>query len=625
MDYRSGGKTKLPETIGTVLTDSIKPAVAILHTIYAVYHLCRPAAGRPPGSTTSYMLFASSADAALVPFYAFTAFMAYGEYTENTHNWGTLFDNQKATYDITYATFLISTTCAGLHLVSFIISIYLAVVFRQISRLPPDMNPLEDNLTARPHKRNKSEISEKHLSRSTIDSASVSHEHDINDPTQVRSIPFMHTRQGSSDQLSNQESVGEKRASRTSIHSNRMSRSDLPSQQQRLYEQSSHSSVSLSRTTAHKTRDPLSRPTSAVISDTPVLLPTVVAQPPSNTRFGSPVSSLHSDNWVTYPSRNSSPINENIARQASLVSSGTVTPPSLYSGMTDWIASPQRTGRDDGSASKENSRGKYTSLNDHEYYGNEDEIYDDHYQEQLSNDIEQDLGERSIHVYGDSDDHLLTVNPLGMNPPTPRPKEEETEVSHNSKGSLLRLALADIPNPSVNNGDGATSLDVATSGRFYGDLQTKTGFSAPRAVSKMDETSSASQKKKFGSRKLWGRKAEKISTYESLKVDDDSDSFEDVDSSLKQRSKPDSDSDRKGRVVSNSGIDLGVGFQPGQGSPSYGNYIAGLGVGRRRDVSGKVAEEGRGGTPQEQTPEKPASNERPGQSRAAGWARFAGL
>lgn len=565
------------------------------------------------------MLFASSADAGLVPFYAFTAFMAHGEYTENAHNWGTLFDNQNATYDITYATFLISTICSGLHLVSFIISIYLAIVFRQISRLPPDMNPLEDNLTARPHKRNKSEISEKHLSRSTIDSATVNHEHAVNDPAQVRSIPFMHTRQGSSDQFSNQESVSEKRASRTSIHSNRMSRSDLPSQQQRLYEQSNNSAISISRTAAQKTRDPPTRPTSAVISDTPVLLPTPAAQPPSNTRFGSPVSSLHSDNWVTYPSRTSSPINENIARQASLVSSRTATPPSL---MTDWLASPQRSGHDDGSVSKENSRGKYTSLNDQEYYGNEDEMYDDHYQEQLSNDIEQDLGERPIYVYGDSDgdNRTLAVNPLGMNPPTPRPKEEETEISHNNKGSLLRLALTDIPNPSVNDGDGASALDsFATNSRFYGDLQTKTGLSAPRAVSKMDETSSAGQKKKFGSRKLWGRKAQKTSVYESLKADDDSDSFEDVDSSLKQRSKTDNDGDRKGRVVSNSGIDLGVGFQPGQGSPSYGNYIAGLGVGRRRDVSGKVAEEGRGGTP-EQTPEKPANN-----GRAAGWARFAGL
>lgn len=76
------------------------------------------------------------------------------------------------------------------------------------------------------------------------------------------------------------------------------------------------------------------------------------------------------------------------------------------------------------------------------------------------------------------------------------------------------------------------------------------------------------------------------------------------------------ESDRKGRVVSNSGADFGPNVSGGS-ALSYGNYIAGLGVGRRRDVSGKVAEEGRVGI-NKATDEKPTV-------RAAGWARFAGL
>jgi hypothetical protein len=77
-------------------------------------------------------------------------------------------------------------------------SIYLAIIFRQISKLPPDMNPLEGNLTSR-HKRNKSSLSvastestnkDAHLSAPLIDAPRV--------------VPFMHTRTDSSTSVSPQ-------------------------------------------------------------------------------------------------------------------------------------------------------------------------------------------------------------------------------------------------------------------------------------------------------------------------------------------------------------------------------------------------------------------------------------
>lgn len=46
----------------------------------------------------------------------------------------------------------------GMHFLSLCISLWLALKFRQIVRMPPDCNPLEDNLTSRQHKRNKSSV-----------------------------------------------------------------------------------------------------------------------------------------------------------------------------------------------------------------------------------------------------------------------------------------------------------------------------------------------------------------------------------------------------------------------------------------------------------------------------------
>ena len=174
----------------------IPPGIAIMHTVYAIYHLARSSKARTPASSASYMIFAAIIDTGLIPFFIFTALIARTEYTEpsNTQGrWKTLFGNDTADKKIVFSTFLFCVVNGGLHLVSLVISIYLTVIFRKISKLPPDMNPLEDNLTSR-HKRNKSSISAP-IEASEPNSKRGSQAEPL---MQTRSVPFMQTRNDSS-------------------------------------------------------------------------------------------------------------------------------------------------------------------------------------------------------------------------------------------------------------------------------------------------------------------------------------------------------------------------------------------------------------------------------------------
>ncbi|KAL8726462.1 MAG: hypothetical protein Q9166_006693 [cf. Caloplaca sp. 2 TL-2023] len=123
--------------------------------------------------------------------------MAHDQYFEPSDtpgHWASLFMFDTATTKIIYTTYLVSIVSGTLHFVSLIISIYLAVLFRKISTLPPDMNPLEDNLTSR-HKRNKSELLGNRTSQAST-ATSSKRDSRIEEPliAPVRSVPFMHTR-----------------------------------------------------------------------------------------------------------------------------------------------------------------------------------------------------------------------------------------------------------------------------------------------------------------------------------------------------------------------------------------------------------------------------------------------
>lgn len=153
------------------------------------------------------MLFAAFFDVSIVPFYAFSALVANTKHD----TWNVILENQALTPIFSKIVFYLATVGGGLHLVSLADSLYLAVTFRKITKLPPDMNPLEDNLTSR-HKRNKSSmsmattISEKEKRMSAFESkrSSGSPYEDFSRPP---TVPFFHTRTQSTDSFNTYRST----------------------------------------------------------------------------------------------------------------------------------------------------------------------------------------------------------------------------------------------------------------------------------------------------------------------------------------------------------------------------------------------------------------------------------
>uniref|UniRef100_A0A093VJL1 Protein translocase subunit SecA n=1 Tax=Talaromyces marneffei PM1 TaxID=1077442 RepID=A0A093VJL1_TALMA len=494
------------------------PSVAILHNIYAIYHLVRSAASRPPGSSTSYHLFASIMDAGLVPFYAFISFVAHKEFHDGYYNWGTVFDDEKLEHYIVESLFYASAGVGGLHL----------------------------------------------------------------------PIPFMHTRQQSSTSLADP-----KRASRTSLHSNQQSA--------RVYN-GENQPASPSRAAVQTPQKSPSRPRS-ILEDAPVLRPTSSGLTPSNLRWSSPVPSEASANWVSYESPEDEDVIIRESKPPSRSKNGTPFP--MSNGANDWLAPVPKFGRVESGIPHNEARGQYAALETNDGYDN-----DVHF------DINKDSLEEDITEYLNR-----ALDPLRMNPPTPQPKEDAENTNAGSRPSSLRRAvLGEIPDVSaVRNNTNIADAVVAD--------DTELPASKPAKL------------RTFGSLRLWGSKSNKT-TYASVKEDEASDNESDNENEASQPARlrtpkrrttqntvTEKEADRKGRVVSNSGIDLGSAYHTGMDSEQYSEYISTLGVGRRRDVSGKIAEEGRGGIAEvTETPEVPRTPEKKqNTTRAAGWARFAGL
>ncbi|GIJ98469.1 hypothetical protein Aspvir_000586 [Aspergillus viridinutans] len=578
----------------------VGPIVAVLHTLYGIYHLCRSPVTRPAGSQASYMVFAATLDLGLVPYYVFSAYIAYKQITNNAYHWSTLLSADTSITDkIAHSTFILSIANGSFHLISLCISVWLALIFRQISQLPPDLNPLEDNLTARPHKRNKSEINEKHLSQSTVASA-TSMEEPLIGP--ARHVPFMHTRNQSSEDGSSRFSViNEKRRSQQSMYTDTVVPPVPPVPQHSFLAQ---------RDQQASVQSPLADSHSDHAQQVPRDLP-------DRTQCVSP----DSDNWIVYPSRSPSPaeagLNENLARREpssaysqaeSLISTG--------SSFKDWLTSAQRYELHVNEAISEDVRGEYESLALHEHYANDEDIHDIPQVTRFYDNAEQDIGDHNINIFLDHNDRerqfsaSLQVNPLALNPPTPQPVQEET---NNASHPPTRAPLTNIPNLAPNPPASPPSPDSPEKkGRFYGELNNK--HYVPRSPSDQNDSDSQNNLHRKTS-KLVKRNSQKLNTYGSLKQHDADDLDDENEIPPVPADPAVADGDRKGRVVSNSGADIGRHDFGSGSSLAYGNYIANLGVGRRRDVSGKIAEEGRGGV----------VTESPKPIRAAGWARFAGL
>ncbi|KFY07633.1 hypothetical protein V492_06965 [Pseudogymnoascus sp. VKM F-4246] len=227
----------------------IVPGISMLHTSYGIYHLSRKASGRTPGSSASYMLFASLCDASIMAFYAFSATTAYyrwdpknglWESTRPVDTWSTWPKLQEGGPYVLKTLFFAAFICFGVsalfHFITLILSIWLFIMFRKIVNLPPDMNPLESNLTSRAHKRNKSSVStmsgydEKRASQQAVDRSGRPYDgpsgpyDGIGGPP---AVPFMHTRNNSGTSMSTYYSI-------PTSSSPRDSRLDLPSRQYQI-------------------------------------------------------------------------------------------------------------------------------------------------------------------------------------------------------------------------------------------------------------------------------------------------------------------------------------------------------------------------------------------------------
>ncbi|KAH7133457.1 hypothetical protein EDB81DRAFT_803969 [Dactylonectria macrodidyma] len=190
--------TKIETVTGWIM--KITPAIVTANCLYAIYHLCRDSSGRPPASSSAYHLFSAMTDVSATPIYAFCALTVHNK----ADGWKTVLANQDLMHIFVPAVYYTFIGAGSLHLVSLSTSLWLGWMFRKISLMPPDMNPLEDNLTARPkHKKAKSSVTT--LSTMDMDSR-ISTPRDsrrmsglpYNGTERPPSVPFMHTRTGSS-------------------------------------------------------------------------------------------------------------------------------------------------------------------------------------------------------------------------------------------------------------------------------------------------------------------------------------------------------------------------------------------------------------------------------------------
>ncbi|KAL2137407.1 hypothetical protein VTI74DRAFT_28 [Chaetomium olivicolor] len=173
--------------------------VVILHCLYSIFHHARPAGSRAPGTSAAYQIFSAVSDLCILPLYAYGTIT-----TKNTTEAGK--DDKFA--NVTVARYMVPSVyygliaAGGLHLLSMIISLWLAIMFRRISSMPPDMNPLEANLTSRVHKRNKSSVA----TTSTYTDSEKRDSRLYDDASRPPSIPFMHTRQNSETSFTSRDS-----------------------------------------------------------------------------------------------------------------------------------------------------------------------------------------------------------------------------------------------------------------------------------------------------------------------------------------------------------------------------------------------------------------------------------
>jgi len=560
------------------------PAVALLHLLYALYHLGRAPTRRTPASTAGYMIFAGLVDTGLIPFFLFSALMAHNDYATNAYRWTTLFKNDPTDYEIIHVFFLLSAIEGGLLLVSIVLDVPLAIIFRKIANMPPDMNPLEANLTARPHKRNKSEltVSDKHTSGSTTDL--FNNRMSKSTDTAARRNPFMHTRADSSDSFTLIQDSST-RGSRLNLE---MAASNCPSRPQ--------------STTINTS--PKSRAGGADIDHRPIRSPSPARSDKSQDYWS----------WLSYSNFDGLPVS--LSNDAIKELDAQVRPLSPVSPLSSQCISraetPERT---DNNGQRNGTHPTNSQL--------------------LRPDLLQPSTQHTPPPKKRSRD------PLGMNPPSPYfpqssaqdenlfsiPRKQVTpDVSQSSLA--LQESSGNVQAGGRCGQPGRNSTFIGSGGktRFYGDLRSSIGSfghtcnnsETQRQMSNEwspGDDGAASGEDEFALEPDFERTRSDISEYSNFQihaVDDDGDDDQSAYSHEPVRIDSGSENwwattkvDGTRQVSNSTATDLRGGYA------GLGEEF-GKGMGKRREVSGKLAEEGR-------------SDEvltRPG---AAGWARFKGL
>lgn len=204
-----------------------------LTTIYAIYHLVRRVNGRTPASSASYHCFALIIDTGLVPFYVFITWVGklnYNQAPGTDGRWRTLFPGDLAATSVLEAVWLTAIILGALHVISFFMDIYLLITFKRISQLPPDMNPLEENLTSRrktKHKYKNSSVSDfddkrfSHITTTSMNTSSTNRMSRAQDPlmggqSNTSGIGFLQSRAGN-DTTFNPHNPETARLSRVSL------------------------------------------------------------------------------------------------------------------------------------------------------------------------------------------------------------------------------------------------------------------------------------------------------------------------------------------------------------------------------------------------------------------------
>lgn len=570
---------KTSTTAGWIIR--VGPGVALAHTLYATYFHMRGITSRPPASSASYQMFAGLIDAGLLPFFAIACYMATLDYTSNQYGWDTIFNENNLDYSIIKAFMIVCGVEGFLLLLSLILDVYLAVIYRKITRLPPDMNPLEerDNLTARPrHKRNKSELEhEKHLSNSTMASERFSEM--TQQSIHGRRVPFKHTRTDSADRDSfsfKKDVLDELRDPYSARASLQLMRDHGPP----------------SRPTSAHTPATNARTAGAGLEHKPTRSSALASPPrPAPPR---PSSWLSSANFEGVPAE----VYDYENRQE------TMSPVSITSERPPPYLSTNASNNIPSSARAPNSRA--------------------HNQENNMPSPEQ-LSLALPPTFATT--QKRSREPLKMNPPTPVSNEFDDEnlrprpLSVSSYSTPPRHALRETDVNSVAqyatpSSRPASFVGSGTKSRFYGDLRNSIGGSPTRQGYEDDN-----EEEIVRSNTVKSAESGNFEVYAS-ESDDEYDPYCTVQPSPFEHGPavvvgpPTPNVQWNGyRQASNStGYDLHAGYAGLD--PEFGKGMAA----RRREVSGKIVEEGRGF--EIATEPVQVRTSKPG---AAGWARFKGL